>query len=59
MKVLKRSQFRWRARHIPFFPLIPLVPLALFAGSLATSIGALARVRRLERRLAPPAPTAA
>jgi hypothetical protein len=58
MKVLKRSRFRWRARHIPFFPLIPLVPLALLAGSVAASIGALARVRRLEHRL-PPAPAAA
>jgi hypothetical protein len=55
---LKRS-FRFRARRIPFCPLIPLVPLALFAGAVATSIGALARVRRLERRLAPPAPAAA
>jgi hypothetical protein len=56
---MKMKRFRFRARHIPLFPLIPLVPLALFVGSLATSIGALTRVRRLERRLAPPPPAAA
>jgi hypothetical protein len=39
-------------RRVPFFPIIPMVPLALFVGTLATSIRALARVRRLERRLA-------
>jgi hypothetical protein len=38
-------------RKIPLFPLIPFVPAALFIGSLAASIRALARVRRLERRL--------
>jgi hypothetical protein len=42
-----------KARHrIPFFPLIPLVPAALLAGSLATAIRALARVKNLERRFA-------
>ncbi len=39
-------------RNVPFFPLIPLLPAALFAGSLVTSLRALARVRRLERRMA-------
>jgi hypothetical protein len=37
---------------VPFFPLVPLVPLALFVGSFVTAVRALARVRRLERRLA-------
>jgi hypothetical protein len=40
-----------KIRNVPFFPLIPLVPAALVVGSLATAIGALVRVRRLERRL--------
>lgn len=37
---------------VPLFPFVPLVPMALFIGSLVTSIRALVRVRRLERRLA-------
>ena len=39
-------------KRIPFFPLIPVVPIALMAGSLATAIRALLRVRRLEQRFA-------
>jgi hypothetical protein len=39
--------------RVPFFPLIPIVPAALLIGSLATAIGALVRVRRLERELRP------
>ena len=38
-------------KDVPFFPLIPFVPVALLAVSLATSIRALARVRRLEQRV--------
>ncbi|HLK92277.1 MAG TPA: hypothetical protein VKZ18_20450 [Polyangia bacterium] len=37
---------------VPFFPLVPLVPMALFIGTFVTSVRALLRVRRLERRLA-------
>ncbi len=37
---------------VPLFPLIPLVPMALFIGTFVTSVRALLRVRRLERRLA-------
>jgi hypothetical protein len=44
-----------RMRDIPLFPLIPFLPATLIVGSLATAIGALLRVRRLERRLAVPA----
>ena len=33
------------------FPFIPIAPVALVIGSLVTSIRALARVRRLERRM--------
>ena len=49
---------RMKLRHIkhlnrlPLFPIIPIVPVAVFVGSLVTSIRALVRVRRLERRLA-------
>jgi hypothetical protein len=43
---------RLRRQDIPFFPIVPLVPAALLIGSLATAIGALVRVRKLERRLA-------
>jgi hypothetical protein len=39
-------------RKLPLFPLIPLLPAAIFLSSVATSIRALIRVRRLERRLA-------
>jgi hypothetical protein len=39
-------------RNLPFFPVIPFVPVAIFAGLLTTSIMALVRIRRLERRLA-------
>jgi hypothetical protein len=39
-------------RNIPFFPVIPFVPVALLVASMATSIRALVRTRRLERRLA-------
>jgi hypothetical protein len=39
-------------KHIPLFPLIPIVPAALLVGSLATAIGALVKVRILERRFA-------
>jgi len=42
-------------KDLPLFPLVPLLPIAIFLGSLATSIRALVRVRRLERRLANPA----
>ncbi len=38
--------------NVPLFPLIPLVPMALFIGTFVTSVRALLRVRRLERRLA-------
>jgi hypothetical protein len=38
-------------KKVPLFPVIPFVPAALFIGSLAASFSALARVRRLERRL--------
>lgn len=40
-------------KDVPLFPIVPLVPLVLFVGSLVASVGALVRVRRLERRLAP------
>jgi hypothetical protein len=39
-------------KDVPLFPVIPFVPLALFLGAWVTSIRALVRVRRLERRLA-------
>ena len=38
--------------RVPLFPLIPLLPMALFVGTFVTSVRALLRVRRLERRLA-------
>jgi hypothetical protein len=38
--------------NVPLFPFIPLLPMALFVGAFVTSIRALMRVRRLERRLA-------
>jgi len=38
-------------RKLPLFPLIPIAPAALVFGSLWTSLRALARVKRLERRL--------
>jgi hypothetical protein len=41
----------FRIRDLPLFPVIPLLPIGLFIGSVAISISALARVRRLERRL--------
>jgi hypothetical protein len=41
---------RRNIKKVPFFPLIPLVPAALLAGSLATAIRALVRVKNLERR---------
>jgi hypothetical protein len=40
-----------RIRDLPLFPLIPLLPIGLFIGSVAMSINAYARVRRLERKL--------
>ena len=40
-----------RLRDLPLFPVIPLVPIGLFVGSVIISFNALARVRRLERRL--------
>jgi len=42
-------------KELPLYPLVPLLPIAIFLGSLATSLRALVRVRRLERRLASPA----
>jgi hypothetical protein len=39
-------------KNIPLFPLIPIVPAALLIGSLATAIGALVKVKILERRFA-------
>ena len=39
-------------RNLPLFPVIPIVPAAIFIGSIAISVSALRRVRRLERRLA-------
>jgi|SwirhirootsSR3_FD_contig_41_13423186_length_628_multi_7_in_0_out_0_2 hypothetical protein len=39
-------------KNIPLFPFIPIVPAALLVGSLATAIGALLRVKNLERRFA-------
>jgi uncharacterized membrane protein len=39
-------------RIIPFYPAIPIVPVALLFATLATSLSAFFRVRRLERRLA-------
>jgi hypothetical protein len=39
-------------KKVPFFPLIPLLPAALLVGTLATAIGALVRVKDLERRFA-------
>jgi hypothetical protein len=39
-------------RRLPGFPLIPAVPAALLFGAFATSLRALVRVRRLERRVA-------
>jgi hypothetical protein len=42
--------------RLALFPLLPLLPVVAFVGgALATSIEALLRVRRLERRLATPA----
>jgi hypothetical protein len=38
-------------KDVPFFPFIPFVPVALLAVSLAASIRALARIRRLEQRV--------
>jgi hypothetical protein len=38
-------------KDLPLFPVIPFLPVAIFIASLATSIRALVRVRRLERRL--------
>ena len=46
-------------RRSPFYPFVPIVPAAIFfsaLGSLAASIRALVRVRRLEHRLASPSP---
>ncbi|HEY2731965.1 MAG TPA: hypothetical protein VGK52_18615 [Polyangia bacterium] len=45
------STFR-SIRNMPFFPVIPILPAALLVVSMATSIRALLRTRRLERRLA-------
>jgi len=39
-------------RRLPLFPLVPLLPAALFIGSFVTSLRTLARVKRLEQRLA-------
>jgi hypothetical protein len=44
---LKTAKLAWR-----YFPLIPLVPIALLSASLAYSIRAFRRVRRLEHQLA-------
>lgn len=43
---------RARIKSLPFFPFFPFVPIAVIACSLAASIRALVRVRRLERRMA-------
>ncbi len=43
---------RKNLNRIPLFPLIPLVPAALLVGSLATAIGALVRVSKLQRQFA-------
>ena len=46
----------WRLRTVAtvfrYFPLIPLVPMTLLGASLAFSIRAFRRVRRLEHQLA-------
>jgi hypothetical protein len=44
--------FKAMNKRVPLFPLIPVLPVALLAAALSTSIRALVRVRRLERRLA-------
>jgi hypothetical protein len=38
-------------KSVPMFPLIPIVPIALMVGSLVVALRAMARVRRLERRM--------
>jgi hypothetical protein len=50
-RVLKAYVLYRLMKKMPLFPLIPLAPAALVFGSLMTSLRALARVRRLERRL--------
>jgi hypothetical protein len=49
---LKR-QFK-QVKRLPLFPFVPFVPAAIFLASLATSIRALVRVRRLERLISSP-----
>jgi hypothetical protein len=44
---MKTAKMAWR-----YFPLIPLVPMALLGASLAFSLRAFRRVRRLEHQLA-------
>lgn len=39
-------------RRLPGFPLIPVLPAAMLISAFATSLQALFRVRRLERRAA-------
>ena len=40
-----------RVKKFPLFPIFPFVPAAIFIATLTTSLRALIRVRRLERRL--------
>ena len=40
-----------RVKKFPLFPIFPFVPAAIFVATLTTSLRALFRVRRLERRL--------
>jgi len=47
-----RSRKTITIKNVPLFPLIPIVPAALLVGSLAAAIGALRRVKNLERRFA-------
>ena len=51
---MSRTRMRMKAVQMVFryFQLIPRVPMALMSASLATAIGALRRVRRLEHQLA-------
>jgi hypothetical protein len=51
VKDLKRVRDLKQLKKLPLFPLFPIVPATLFIAALTTSLRALFRVRRLERRL--------
>jgi len=51
-KIIKGLMLYKLLKRLPLFPVIPLGPVALLLGSLITSVRALGRVKRLERRLA-------